>query len=374
MPQVILVVDDEDVRFHSDMDALFQRQGDYLVVHAYSWSDGYARALKHFPDLRLVLIDQLLDHDRRGTDLVRLVRSRLSVIPIVLVTADDNAAVMDEAQRAGATAFFPKKVVYGANSAISRTFVYWAQGGAFPTGHLDGLTTFIRAFAHRSRGCLQRFKTANGAGSSGDDLLSGVQLSEIDDLDAEFKRIVEVYRTFEKRVVNETDFDVTELVRDEIRQLSSTNRTFEWRDTGEIVSIFADRELVRLAIREIFDNAVKYSSKLGKGERALHPIEICVSRQIRTEVEYCVIEVRDFGQGIDDDDIGIIHNAYVRGRNTVHTNTYGSGLGLDLVRRVLETVRVGEAVGYCDVRAPRDLRPGTVAELYIPIGADEVLN
>lgn len=371
MRPVVLIVDDDDDRLHSDMDELFANEGDYLVIHAYSWTEGYARALKHSASLRLVLIDQVLDEDRWGTDLVRLIRNRHPVTPIVLVTRDDNDTVMESARQAGATAFFPKRVVYGPRSPIARTFVYWAQGGAFPADHLDRLTTFIRAFAHRSRGCFQRFKTANGAGAGTYGHLASINTTEIDCLDTEFERIVDVYRLLEKHEFAETSFEIGSVVKEEIEALRATNRHFSLRIENVGVFIRADRELIKLAVREILDNAVKYSGKLQKGERSLRPINVTVMRQEKTEIEFAIVRVRDFGQGVEDEDIGIIHNLYVRGRNAVHTNTYGSGLGLDLVSKVLEKVRVEGATGYCDVRSPRDGETGTVAELFIPISASE---
>jgi two-component system phosphate regulon sensor histidine kinase PhoR len=89
--------------------------------------------------------------------------------------------------------------------------------------------------------------------------------------------------------------------------------------------VYLDRESLTRAIWNLLDNSVKYS----KGKP-----RIALSSSVRgSNVQ---IEVKDQGVGIEMEDQSRIFNKFVRGDAAKITNAKGTGLGLAMVRKVLE--------------------------------------
>src|SRR5690606_26118586 len=81
-------------------------------------------------------------------------------------------------------------------------------------------------------------------------------------------------------------------------------------------------------LRNLLDNAVKACVAGGNG----HAISIAAAR-VGRDVE---LEVRDDGTGFPPDDAGLIFEKFYRTGNELQRATPGSGLGLYLVRRLVE--------------------------------------
>lgn len=94
---------------------------------------------------------------------------------------------------------------------------------------------------------------------------------------------------------------------------------------GVRVEIEADAGLLRRVVDNLLDNARKYSEK-GR------PIAL----RLLTEPGFAVIEVVDRGIGIDADDLGRLGTPFFRGERSRARSTGGVGLGLTLVRRIVE--------------------------------------
>jgi len=111
-----------------------------------------------------------------------------------------------------------------------------------------------------------------------------------------------------------------------------------------IPSIQADRELLLMVLRNLVDNALKYSSA---------PVQV----RARHTAGHLVVEVIDTGRGIPPDELPLVTEELYRGSNT-HDVT-GSGLGLSIVQRILE--RHG---GRLEVRSR--VGQGTIATVTLP--------
>ncbi len=111
-----------------------------------------------------------------------------------------------------------------------------------------------------------------------------------------------------------------------------------------IPSIQADRELLLMVLRNLVDNALKYSSA---------PVQV----RARHTAGHLVVEVIDTGRGIPPDELPLVTEELYRGSNT-HDIT-GSGLGLSIVQRILE--RHG---GRLEVRSR--VGQGTIATVTLP--------
>jgi signal transduction histidine kinase len=94
---------------------------------------------------------------------------------------------------------------------------------------------------------------------------------------------------------------------------------------GETPLIRADREALGLALRNLLDNAVKYSPD-------------CRTVWVETARDQgrLAIRVRDQGMGIPDSERREIFKKFVRGTGSRGTNIQGTGIGLAMARRIVE--------------------------------------
>ncbi|MCK5211868.1 HAMP domain-containing protein [Candidatus Parcubacteria bacterium] len=93
--------------------------------------------------------------------------------------------------------------------------------------------------------------------------------------------------------------------------------------------LLVDAEKVEQAIQNIIDNAIRYSA--GGSEVAIRVKQIKEGK-----AKFIQIEVEDHGIGIADKDQEHLFGKFFRGENAVRTQTEGSGLGLFIVKNVVE--------------------------------------
>ena len=93
----------------------------------------------------------------------------------------------------------------------------------------------------------------------------------------------------------------------------------------EAVLVDADAQLLSLVWNNLFSNAVKFTEPHGK-----------ISLSLRTQGEFAVVQVWDTGCGIPPEVGKHIFEKFYQG-DTSHA-TQGNGLGLALVKRVIDIV------------------------------------
>jgi signal transduction histidine kinase len=98
---------------------------------------------------------------------------------------------------------------------------------------------------------------------------------------------------------------------------------------SDLPLVVADPDALRRAVGNLITNALKYGAA-GRwvGVTAL------VSPSRAREVQ---IAVSDRGPGIDADDAAHLFEPFYRGRRAVERQIHGNGLGLSLVKRIVET-------------------------------------
>jgi signal transduction histidine kinase len=112
-------------------------------------------------------------------------------------------------------------------------------------------------------------------------------------------------------------------------QIGIDDRGIKVSSEGVTQEIAVDRRLVRLAIKQILDNALKYSNPRT-------PIEVRVQRADSS----IAIEITDFGPGIPAEDRQRIFERFYRGPS-VKESIPGSGLGLSIANSIV-TAHKGE--------------------------------
>jgi signal transduction histidine kinase len=99
----------------------------------------------------------------------------------------------------------------------------------------------------------------------------------------------------------------------------------DFNEKGVFKEILLDSVKIKLAIQNLFDNAIKYSQENSKIEISL------VSNENTIE-----FKIKDFGIGIPKDQQGKIFTKFFRGDNATKLREIGSGLGLFLCKNIIE--------------------------------------
>jgi signal transduction histidine kinase len=102
----------------------------------------------------------------------------------------------------------------------------------------------------------------------------------------------------------------------------------ELKVQGPIPLVAVDRTALSQAITNLIDNAIKYSGDSRK-----------VVVGVSVEGQSLAIAVRDFGVGIKKEDIDRVFERFFRGGDELTRTVKGSGLGLTLVKEIVEAHR-----------------------------------
>jgi signal transduction histidine kinase/DNA-binding response OmpR family regulator len=128
-------------------------------------------------------------------------------------------------------------------------------------------------------------------------------------------------------VVERRPVALTEVVERALQAATASGKTahHELTWSGEPVWIRGDASRLEQIVSNLVDNAVRYTPRAGR-------IEVRVAR----EGAEAVLRVRDTGQGIPEALLPRIFDLFVRGTGSHERATGGLGLGLTLVRRLVE--------------------------------------
>ena len=160
----------------------------------------------------------------------------------------------------------------------------------------------------------------------------------------------------EERPLEHLPVDVPELLQDMV-DAARAIPAYEGREINLLIarvpspfpSVMGDRDLLALAVYNLVENALKFTS-------ADDSIEVRALEDGKT----IVIEVADSGAGIPSEDLSKIFEELYRGSNA--HGIEGSGLGLALVNRIV-TLHGGQI----SVRSNQDNPRGTVITLQLPV-------
>ena len=159
----------------------------------------------------------------------------------------------------------------------------------------------------------------------------------------------------EERSIERMPVNIPELL-DDVVDAARTIPAYQGRNVSLFISkvpaplpqVRGDRDLLSLAVYNLVENALKYSSPNDSVEvRALE------------DGKAVLVEVADSGGGIASEDLSRIFEELYRGSNA--RSTEGSGLGLALVNRIISLHG-----GQIDVRSRQNGPRGTVFKVRLP--------
>jgi signal transduction histidine kinase len=119
---------------------------------------------------------------------------------------------------------------------------------------------------------------------------------------------------------------------------------------NSLPSIKADRDAIMQAVNNLIDNAIKYSGKMKR-------IEVKAYK----EDQYLAVTVKDFGIGIQKEDRDKIFDRFYRGGDELTRTVKGSGLGLTLVKKIVEA-------HHGSVQIKSEPEQGSTFSIRLPLG------
>jgi signal transduction histidine kinase len=133
-----------------------------------------------------------------------------------------------------------------------------------------------------------------------------------------------------KREYNFEETDVARLVTQHVQEFQNDELlkhfSIESFVQEGIPAMNVDREALSQVLNNLLDNAVKFSSD--KKEVEVH---------LRKENENVILEIKDKGIGIPPVEMDKIFEKFYQGKNALKQTVKGAGLGLTLVRHVIES-------------------------------------
>lgn len=114
---------------------------------------------------------------------------------------------------------------------------------------------------------------------------------------------------------------------------------------GKFPSIFVVKEELSIALNNIFSNAIKYSYSQNRFKDERFITTECTTETIDSK-HYFTIEVSNFGVPILNSEIegGLLYKAGYRSEYSKDRNRTGSGIGLFLVKDIIERIHEGQVI------------------------------
>ncbi|MBV8732547.1 MAG: DUF4118 domain-containing protein [Acidobacteriia bacterium] len=219
-------------------------------------------------------------------------------------------------------------------------------------------TALLDAMAHEFKTPLTSIKAATSALLDNPDQLVESRNELLRIADDEANRLVELIdQSLESARLDAGQFeihqeplDLCEVIQAASRSLPADERSIEVRCDPSLLKIGGDARLLQLAVKQLLDNALKYSSPRS-------PVQI----EVRRAGETVAISVIDHGKGIPAHEQSRIFERFYRSPS-VKSLIPGSGLGLSIVQSIVRAHN-----GELSVSS----RPGqTSFQIVLPIGRE----
>lgn len=334
----VLLVED-DATFSMAIAAALSRNATFEIdcLTAASLHEAFKRVAQSNVERRadqsidVILLDLNLP-DSQGIDTFLEMRNSCSGVPIIVLTGRDDEQLAMKAMSNGAQDYLRKGDIDG--RTLSRTISYAIERAKIIAERED----FVATLTHDLKGPLQGANRILGLLVKGDlgplnadqsELLSRLAQSN-DTLLEMISNLLEVYR-YDKDL-HTISFQHTNLVKlvqrcmDEVSHLAH-DRSIEIKREifdGEDISIMADAGSIARVVRNLLDNALKFTPKGGQ-----------VVIKLAKEDEKVKLAVTDTGPGIAEEDRRFLFERFYRG-STGRGYSRSTGLGLYLCKQIVQ--------------------------------------
>ncbi len=177
-------------------------------------------------------------------------------------------------------------------------------------------------------------------------------LEEVVRLSKMVSSLLEISRAETGQVkLNKTLFDISKMtsdICDDMEILAEDKRVVMEKNIQPFVTIIADESRLHQALLNVIDNAIKYTHVNGT-----------VRVSLSTKANQTKIEISDTGVGISEEDLPFVFNRFFRVDKARSSDVVGSGLGLSIVRWIIEVHRG-------DIRVKSELGVGSTFTIVLP--------
>ena len=175
--------------------------------------------------------------------------------------------------------------------------------------------------------------------------------SDIEEMEAMISSLLETARVHHAYSrLNIERSDITGLIKAVAAAYEDAPPGIEYTGTGKPIMCEMDPEQMKTVIKNILDNAIKYSRSESD------PVQISVYRQ----APWLIVAVKDTGVGIAPEELAYIWEPFYRVDKSRSRKTGGYGLGLSLCKTIMEAhegrIEVSSEVG-----------KGTTVSIYLPV-------
>ena len=178
--------------------------------------------------------------------------------------------------------------------------------------------------SHELRSPLTRMKVALALLAEGDE--RGRLEADVVQMETMVSSILELERLSDARGLHVERVDLSATAREVSEQLRDVPPGVEGTLPKEPVFVEADAERLRTLLRNLLENAAKYS--LGDSR----PTEFV----LHANDDEVTLTIRDHGQGVSEEDLPVIFEPFRRADRSRSKKTGGFGLGLSICRRIVE--------------------------------------
>ena len=126
--------------------------------------------------------------------------------------------------------------------------------------------------------------------------------------------------------LNLQEIDIIALLRNVSEEFSKLQPGIKVVTSPEQVALQLDPERIKILLKNIFANAIKYSDSNS------YPVEVSV----REKTDEVIIEVQDFGSGIPEKELPYIFEPFYRVDKSRSKETGGYGLGMSMSKKIME--------------------------------------
>ncbi|MGE5380485.1 MAG: ATP-binding protein [Methylocystaceae bacterium] len=154
---------------------------------------------------------------------------------------------------------------------------------------------------------------------------AGIIFNEAGRMDRMIKNLMNISRLETGAVTLKRErLDLAEVARETAELLTGRGTEFEFNVDGAAV-VMADRDLLIQVFTNLFDNAIKYSEPPAR-----------ISINIINNRDHVKVEVHDQGIGISESELSRVYERFYRVDKARSRQTGGAGLGLSIVRHIIE--------------------------------------
>ncbi|PIR69274.1 MAG: hypothetical protein COU47_04240 [Candidatus Niyogibacteria bacterium CG10_big_fil_rev_8_21_14_0_10_46_36] len=253
------------------------------------------------------------------------------VIIVAIIFTNLTARLYTEPEVAALIVLVVTALLFSVGTVLVRAFEEIAEASV-------AKSEFISVVSHEMRNPLSTVKWQLNLLEKTSEELANPELTEslatIQDQNTKAIRLVneliEVYRIEDNKVVvTPAPFSLATLTEKTLNDFEhfakALNINMSLMAASNLPLVFADRKKIEVAIGHLLDNAIQYSEEGG---------EITIT--IQQKGSFVIWTVSDQGVGIPKEELDLVFGKFFRAHNKLRYHTSGLGLGLYLVRSLIE--------------------------------------